>query len=274
VSATVVALRCRTSDRTPGGVRGVDALAPRLAARLDVDVRGVGTPGEPRTADWREDLRASRGCLLEAGGQVDDALAAGAFPVLCAGECSVALTTLAAVHRHAPGARVLWLDAHGDFNTPETTPNGYLGGMALAGACGRWDAGLGAAPLDPARVITCGVRDVDAGEEVELARAGVVRAERPSLVPELVRDEEVYVHLDCDVLDPEVLPAQFPAPGGLSAPGLRALLTETVAAAARVVGVEVTAFTPPAQATGALAELVAAAVAPLLPDEPAPGALA
>jgi len=267
VSASVVALRCRTSDRGSGAVRGIDALAPRLAARLGVEVRGVGTPGEPRAAGWRDDLRDSRGCLLEAGGQVDDALAAGSFPVLCAGDCSIATTTLAAVARHVPDARILWLDAHGDFNTPATTGSGFLGGMCLAAACGRWDAGLDADPVDPARVITCGVRDVDAGEGVELARAGVVRAERPSQVPEIVRDEAVYVHLDCDVLDPEVLPAQFPAPGGLSAPGLRALLAETAASARAVVGVEITAFAPPAEATGALAELVAAAVAPLLPGQ-------
>jgi arginase family enzyme len=267
MSASVVVLACRTSDREPGAARGAEALAPRIAGRLGVGVRTVGTPGVPRTAGWREDLRDSRGCLLEAGGQVDDALVAGSFPVLCAGDCSISATTLAAVARHEPDVRVLWLDAHGDFNTPETTPSGFLGGMCLAAACGRWDAGLGADPVDPARVITCGVRDVDAGEGVELARAGVVRAERPSQVPELVRGERIYVHLDCDVLDPEVLPAQFPVPGGLSAPGLRALLTETAQAAEAIVGVEITAFAPPPEATGALAELVAAAVAPLLPRE-------
>ena len=71
---SVAALRCRTSDRTPGGARGAEALA--LA--LDPDARMVGTLGEPRIADCEDDLRDSRGCLLEAGGQVDDALVAGA----------------------------------------------------------------------------------------------------------------------------------------------------------------------------------------------------
>ena len=53
------------------------------------------------------------------------------------------MTTLPTVLRHVPEARVVWLDAHGDFNTPATTPSGFLGGMCLAAACGRWDAGLG-----------------------------------------------------------------------------------------------------------------------------------
>ena len=67
---SVTALRCRTSDRTPGGARGAEALA--LA--LDPDARLVGTLGEPRIAVWDDDLRDSHGCLLEAGGQVEDML--------------------------------------------------------------------------------------------------------------------------------------------------------------------------------------------------------
>ena len=60
------------------------------------------------------------------------------------------MTTFQAVVRHAPDVHVLWLDAHGDFNTPETTPSGFLGGMCLAAACGRWDSGFEPA-LEPAR---------------------------------------------------------------------------------------------------------------------------
>ena len=97
--ASVIALRCRTSDRTPGGVRGVDALAPRLARLLGVEARLIGSPGDPRAANWDDDLRDSRGCLLEAGGQVDDALTAGDFPVLLASDCSICMTTLPTVLR-------------------------------------------------------------------------------------------------------------------------------------------------------------------------------
>ena len=230
-------------------------LGERLGARI------IGAPGEGRRADWQEDLVDSRGCLLEAGGQVDDALAAGAFPVLFASDCSICMTTLPAVVRHHPGAVVLWLDAHGDFNTPDTTPSGFLGGMCLAAACGVWDPGLGGLPrLDASHVVMCGVRDLDGGERVLLETNGVVRVTRPSHLADLLRDREVYVHLDCDVLDPSVLPAQFPAPGGLSDGGLRTLLSE-VAGACTVIGVEVTAFGAPE-----LAELIATVIEPLVPD--------
>ena len=265
---SLVALRCRTSDRTEGGGRGAQALGEELGERLGVAARTVGSPGEPRSADWSKDLRDSRGCLLEAGGQVEDALAAGRFPLMLASDCSICMTTLPAVLRHHPDARVLWLDAHGDFNTPDTTPSGFLGGMCLSAACGRWPTGLlddEAPVVDPARVLLCGVRDLDPGERVALELAGVPGVARPSEVAELVRGAPVYVHIDLDVIDPAIFPAQFPAVHGLSRAGLRTLLAE-VARAASIVGAELTAFEAPAdpEERRRLAEMVADAVEPLL----------
>jgi hypothetical protein len=159
-------------------------------------------------------------------------------------DCSICITTLPVVARHVDDVRVLWLDAHGDFNTPDTTPSSFLGGMCLAAACGRWRAELAEPPLDPARVLLCGVRDLDPGERAELELAGVPGVARPSEVPDLLRDAPVYLHLDLDVLDPGVLPAQFPVEHGLSFAGLRTLLAE-VGRAATFVGVEITAFEAP-----------------------------
>jgi arginase len=235
---SVAALRCRTSDRTPGASRGAEALA--LA--LDPRARLVGTFGEARVANWDEDLRDSRGCILEAGGQVEDMLTAGAFPVLTSSDCTICLTTFQAVTRHEPEARVLWLDAHGDFNTPDTTPSGFLGGMCLAASCGVWDAGH-APSIDPTRVLMCGVRDLDAGERVLVDTNGVKNV-RPSEVAQRLAGRKVYVHLDLDVLDPSILPTQFAVDGGLSDTGLQALLEE-VALDCEVIGLEVTAFEHP-----------------------------
>jgi arginase len=266
MSVSVVGLLCRTSDRTAGGARGAEALAGTLAERLEVPARMVGTPGEPREADWEDDLREHRGCILEAGGQVEDALVAESFPILTASDCTICLTTLPTVARTVPGVRVLWLDAHGDFNTPRTTPSGFLGGMCLAGACGRWKTGFDG-QIDPADVIIVGSRDLDAGERAELDLAGVARVERFSQVADAVDGAAVYVHVDLDVLDPDLFPAQFPASGGLSDAGLRRLLDEVAQAADRIVGVEITAFEAPDDAAERerLAGLAADAVMPLLP---------
>jgi len=235
---TPVAMLCRISERVPHATR-------ELAEALAAEPRMIGSEDAPRTADWQDDLSAARGCLLEAGGQVDDALAAGAFPLLCAGDCSIALTTLAAVRRHRPDARVLWLDAHGDFNTPDTSESGFLGGMALAGAVGLWDAGLGSEPFAAERVVMAGVRDLDTRERelIEKSQATVVGAGLDTLVAvqNALDRAPVYVHLDVDVLDPEYMPAQFPVAGGLRPDKLYDLL-EAVADECEIVGVEVTAF--------------------------------
>ncbi len=265
VTPTLVALLCRTSDRTPGGARGARVLAREMGDRLSMKARIVGSPGEPRPAPYDADLRTSRGCLLEAGGQVDDALSAGNFPILLSSDCSICMTTLPAVLRHRPDAHVLWLDAHGDFNTPETTPSGFLGGMCLAAACGVWDDGLGVGPVvDPASVVMCGVRDLDAGERALVDLRGV-KIEKPGDLAERLSGLPVYVHLDLDVLDPSAFPAQFAAPGGLSDGGLRTLLRE-VAETAEIIGLEITAFEAPEDENEAagLAELVTAIVDPVL----------
>jgi arginase len=248
VSVSLVALQCRTSDRTPEAVRGVQKLAPLIGKRLGVEPRMIGSPGDARVARFDDDLRDSRGCLLEAGGQVDDALADGRVPVLTAADCSICLTTLPAALRHRPEARVLWLDAHGDFNTPETTPSGFLGGMCLGGACGAWEHGLADA-ISADSVVLAGVRDLDGGERELLERSaatviGASVVETLVAVKNALDGAPVYVHLDLDVLDPEEFPAQFPAPGGLSSDKLYDLM-EAVAEDSELVGLEVTAFEAP-----------------------------
>jgi arginase len=260
VEGAVSALLCRTSDRIASTSEGARELAVAVADRLGVEARMIGTPGDPANTRFEDDLRDARGCLLEAGGQVEDALAAGAFPVITSSDCSICVTTLPAVARQRPEAWVLWLDAHPDFNDPQTTQSGFLGGMCLAAACGAWDAGFDTARFDPARVVMCGIRDVDAGERVLVETHGVGLVERPSRLAELLAGRELFVHLDLDVLDPRLMPGlHWPVEGGFSDGGLRTLLAE-VAEAADVIGIEITDFPAPA-----LARRVATMVEPLLP---------
>ena len=104
----------------------------------------------------------------------------------------------------------MWFDAHGDSNTPETTPSGFLGGMCLGASVGLWDSGFAPA-LEPERVYGVGIRDLDAGE----------------WAPQPLGDDRsgpFYVHLDLDVLDPSIMPAQFAVPGGLGLEELRGVL--------------------------------------------------
>jgi arginase len=228
VEGPVTCLRARTSDRTDGAGAGAEALA----RALDGEVVGEAEPGEPRS--WERDLETSRPVLEEA------ARRAAERGVITASDCTICLGTFPAVAAREPGVRFLWLDAHGDFNTPDTTPSGFLGGMCLAAACGVWTDGT----IEPARVHMVGVRDLDEDEREVVAAAGV-RMGVPHHGP-------VYVHLDCDVLDPSVHRSQFPVPGGMNLEGLGALLDGL---GDRVVGIEITALEDPALAP-AIAELV------------------
>jgi arginase len=257
VTARVTVLRGRTSDRSPDGARGAQALGEELGARLGVAPELVGEPGAARDARWEEDLREGRAAIAAAGAALEAALDAGAFPLLVASDCSVAIGTLGALARREPATRVVWLDAHGDFNTPATTASGYLGGMCLAAACGRWDAGFGP-PLDPRRVVLSDGRDLDAAEREEMERAGLRTLPAAAVAP-AVRGERVFIHVDLDVLDPSEMPFSFPAAHGMALGALRTLLAD-VASAAEVCGVEVTSTASP----GAAPRL-AAMLAPLVP---------
>ena len=225
----VTCLRARTSDRTDGAGAGAQALAERLGGR----VLGEASPGRPR--DWSEDLPEARPVLELAAAEISAALDQGELPLLTASDCSICIATLPTVVRRVPGVHFLWIDAHGDFNTPDTTPSGFLGGMCLSAACGRWDAGWPDV-IDPRSVSFLGVRDLDPGEKLEVEAAGV-----GSGVPE---EGPVYVHLDLDGLDPPVMPVQFPVPGGLGADEVREVLAALVRDG-RLVGLEVTAFEHP-----------------------------
>jgi arginase len=260
VSAHVVILRGRTSDRTPGGARGAEALGRRLSSSPEE----VGTPEPPRAQGWEDDLRDSRAAITAAGERLEAALDAGEFPLLLASDCSICLTTLPLLARRDPDVRVVWLDAHGDFNTPATTGSGFLGGMCLAAACGRWDSGFGGG-LSPARVVMSDGRDLDPAERDEIDRAGVAVVP-PAGVAAAVRGDRVFLHLDFDILDPAVMPAGVPAPHGLSAEALRAVLAE-LAGAAELIGVELTAFEAPQdpRERDRLAALLADVVEPVLP---------
>jgi len=239
VSARVTVLRGRTSDRSATGAEGARALGEALAARLGVSANLVGKPGAPLDGRWEDDLRQGREAIAAAGTALEEALDVGALPILLASDCTISMATLPALARRDPEVRVVWLDAHGDFNTPSTTESGFLGGMCLAAACGRWDGGFGGT-LDPRRVLLSDGRDLDAREREEMARAGV-EVVPPAGVAAGVRGERVFLHLDFDVLDPAEMPCVFPAANGLSTGALRAVLAE-LASASDVVGVELTSI--------------------------------
>jgi arginase len=157
---------------------------------------------------------------------VRDAVAEGECPVVLAGNCNSCLGTLAGIEADRIG--IVWLDAHADFNTPETTRSGSLDGMALAAAVGHCHEELRerigmTSPVPAKNVLLLGWRDVDPAELPRLAEAGVTHRgaqdldDAAALIADLpTRVDAVYVHIDMDVLDPVESPGvNFRGPGGV-----------------------------------------------------------
>jgi len=137
--------------------------------------------------------------------------------VVLAGNCNSCLGTLAGLAD--PG--IVWFDAHGDFNTPETTISGALEGMSLAIATGHCHPELMARPVPEENVVLAATRSLDPLEEVRLRGAQIKLASLdalPDAVDELAgRVSTIYMHLDLDVLDPAISPGvNFSEPGGIS----------------------------------------------------------
>jgi arginase len=185
------------------------------------------------------------------------------LPFIFANRCGVSLATIAAMLRHKPDAKIVWCDAHGDFNTPATTPTGYLGGMVLSALCGLWDSGFGAG-LSPDCIVLAGARDLDASESELIAAHGVrVIAAKDGIIDtgrviEALDGAPVWLHIDTDVVDPLYLPAEYRVEGGLHPAALRALLHELVRSS-ELVGFELTEFEAPSN-PGRLARTIQAVI--------------
>ena len=199
---------------------------------------------------------------------VSDAAERGAFPVILAGNCSASVGGFAGL-KSQPA--MLWLDAHADFNTPETSESGFLDGMALAIMTGRcWSDQTyriaGFQPLPESELVMMGVRSIDLGEKPALESVQIAgnQKELTHALAQLERDQ-LYLHIDLDALDPRVLPANhFATAGGLSREALRACLA--AAHAKRIVAVAFTAYDPSADVAHAAPAIVLdalrAAIAP------------
>ncbi len=153
---------------------------------------------------------------------VESVASRGLLPVSLAGDCCTAIPFLAGLRRSGINPLLIWLDAHGDFNTWETTPSGFLGGMPLAMLVGRGEQtlleNLDLGPLAEDRIILTDARDLDPGEQELVARSKLIHLKDPlELLDYSFSGQSLWIHFDTDILDPEFVPAQnYPAPGGVS----------------------------------------------------------
>lgn len=225
-------------------VAGLDAKLAELG--LAPERRDLTSDAAARAAQksMREDARVRRLPEVAAwSGAIADAtrsaLDSGKTPILLGGDHSMSIGSLigAAAHWAAQDRPLftLWIDAHGDFNTPQTSPTGNMHGMVVAAACGEPGfeaalADLSPARIDPARVLMLGLRSVDAEERRLLRDRGITlidmrRIDEEGVAAPMKRflaaveaaDAALHVSFDIDALDPSIAPgAGTAAPGGLT----------------------------------------------------------
>ena len=184
------------------------------------------------------------------------------FPLVLGGDHSLSVGSIRGAAKHKK-IGIIWIDAHADFNTPETTPSGNIHGMPLAALCGFGDPRLVSLweetppVVDPRRVAVIGARDLDPGEKRNLREAGVMVQSMEQIdrfgmvtalenaIEQVSRDADgIYLSFDMDSLDPRHAPGVgTPVPGGLSYREAH-LACEVVAETGKLIGMDMVEVNP------------------------------
>jgi arginase len=231
----------RGVDMGPSAIRYAD-LSERLK-KLGHNVKDVGNVSVPIAEETRiknpsaKYLPEVSEASHELGRSVASALERGALPLVLGGDHSIAIGTLSGVYRGRGKKEtgVLWLDAHGDFNTPEITPSGNIHGMSLAISAGLGSKWFPSPPwptrsVDPSRIAIVGVRELDDREKQNLQKNGVHvfsmsdidRLGMQEVMSRAIKvasgkDDTFHVSFDIDVVDPTFAPGVgTPVRGGVT----------------------------------------------------------
>jgi arginase len=195
-------------------------------------------------------------------GAVSTSMQAGHFPLVLGGDHSLSIGSVRGAAKNRK-IGVIWLDAHADFNTDQTTPSGNIHGMSLAALAGLGDKSLvqlwdeNIPVIDPSKIAIIGARDLDPGEKKNLKEAGAMvmgmeqvdRFGMVSVVEKAIahisRDVDgIYLSLDLDALDPQHAPGVgTPVPAGLTQREAH-LACEMIAETNKLIGMDVVEVNP------------------------------
>ena len=252
----VIGVRYRQSKPAPGDERALDAYAAAgvyQQAQVPFEVVEPAMPEGQRRNEESDNLGLLGGAIAET---VAAARRQGKAILMTGGDCNHMTGLLGGLQdAYGPAARIglVWLDAHGDFNTPKTTLSGMLGGMPVAVAAGlaypRWrEWSHIVAPLPTDRIVMVDVRNLDLAEarlidatEVVIAAApGFPGVELEQAVGDLARRcDLLYLHVDSDILDEAYVPNHGTRePGGPDMAQVQAAI-RTVMATGKVVALAV-----------------------------------
>ncbi len=244
----LIAAPCDVAGGRRGSTMGPEALRvaglPEALRGLGYSVHDRGSLGGPSHPDRERQggyrhLEETAQWVQAVHDSVYDSLGSGELPILLGGDHALSIGSVAGAARHCAERdkplSLLWLDAHADFNTADSSPSGNLHGMPVAVLCGDGpqallDIGHATPVLDPARVVQVGIRSVDAVEKRSVVERGLtvydmrrideigMRATMEQVLEQVARGGgHLHVSFDVDVLDPEIAPGTgTPVSGGLN----------------------------------------------------------
>ena len=258
MTVAVIAVPYTVGNEDLGPSRGAQILGEAFVQRAIGGASRSRLHTVVRQSAFADSASASRAVNAELATLVEARAAAGDFPLVVAGSCDAAMGVLAGFDHARCG--VVWVDAHGDFNTPDSSRSGYLPGMALAMVMGHCYRSVFEPigfyqPVSPQHVVVIGARDQDEPEAERLRRFAIPTVGtggeplgddlRDALGRLAERVDEVYLHVDLDVLRAGLAPGivDHPAPGGFDEEQLHAVV-ETVMRGFHVRAVTVACFDP------------------------------
>ncbi len=190
---------------------------------------------------------------------VHHSLIRGQRPVSIAGDCCATLPVMAGLQRAGVDVTFIWIDAHGDFNTPDTSPSGFLGGMPLAMMVGLGDLSMGETvglkPVDDNKIILTDARDLDPGEADLVRNSNIMHVKNlMSLTTMELPNGPLYVHFDTDIINCNEAPAfNYPVPGGPGANDVTTVM-KYLGNTGQVIAASMSSWTPRLDKDGQTAE--------------------
>jgi arginase len=274
----------RGVDMGPSAIRYARLQAALAELGYPVSDLGNAATPIPETVDTGGEVRhldAVRSVCEEVAGRAGAMVSEDLFPIFLGGDHSISIGTVSGVVRSSGRTGVLWLDAHADYNTPETSPSGNIHGMPLGVLTGRGHPDLvsiggAGASVRPENVVILGLRSVDVQERGLLREAGVrVYTMKEidaygvaSVVRRALKDlsdlERVHLSLDLDLVDPGIAPGVgTPVRGGLTYREAH-LVMELINEAGIVTSLDVVEINPILDDRNETAELAVELVASLM----------
>ncbi|MBU1344795.1 MAG: arginase [Proteobacteria bacterium] len=244
------------------------------------------------TGDIRIPIRDSEACIKKADSSINEdkflkeitqicesiytvgkeVVKKGHFPLFIGGDHSIAVGTVAAVTKDNDPIGLIWIDAHGDFNTPDTSPSGNIHGMPLAALIGEGheslvNVGRPGKKILPENVVLIGQRDLDASEKKRLKKSGVtiftmrdideqgISSVANKALMKFIHLKRIHLTVDMDALDPVEAPGVgTPVPGGISYREAH-LLMEILADSGKITSMDLVEINPILDVANKTAEL-------------------